>query len=150
MPSFRAWRAAVWIENRACVPKRKRELCACSDNLQVSVCFPRRHGCTRRSRTCVHAKRGTQGSSFVSTKSVIESDDGKNVLVFVWSASMRVVSSASLDACRTPRLIRQIGQHVLFSVGADRWYRRWTRTRGPPSRSPWVCHFRCLGTCRQR
>ena len=65
-------------------------------------------------------KHGTKGASFVSTKSVIERDPGRNVLVNVCSASVRIVSTSSFDACRTPGLICQMGQHVLFSVATDR------------------------------
>ena len=64
---FAHGRLAIRLHNRACVPKRKRELCTCSDNIQMSRSFPRHHACTRR-------------SSFVTTKSVIESDHGENVL----------------------------------------------------------------------
>ena len=93
---FAHGRVVIRLQNRACVPKRKHELCACSDNIQVSRSFPR-HSCTRRSRRSVRVKHGTKGSSFVSTESVMERDHGKNVLVFVLSASVRVVSSSSFN-----------------------------------------------------
>ena len=68
-------------------------------------------------------------SSFVSTKSVIDRDHGRNVIVFMCSALVRIVSSSSFNTGRTPGVIRQMGQHVLFSDGADKRYRRRKRKK---------------------